>query len=647
LGGLYGDTITKLTNIRNTHGRGNFIPRLTEKESLVYERENSALVLLSNRTDGGYDSRTVLTGFAPGTPLIELTGNAASTVIDPFNDFPEMVVVNADRTVNVRIPRNRAPGANGALHNTGYLIYGPSGPQGTLSVSNVVQTIAPEVATDLATNATARLTAIDVIKANSFSVSLQTNQVRLLGTFRDPDADGDNALLSINNGIDSVRSTNTTTFGLDLNGNGVVDHTNPGSPAYGFESFLTKRSPLTTGGDGEYRQNIDATQLPEGYNYVEVRAFRKRNANEPSIYSSFRKVVYVDRLKPVSTIDSFKPFTAFPGDNDVWIRSLDQTADSVNVFWNVPASFTEADILGWIAQGQGRADQIDRDLFKTGTFGMPNGNNVLTVYTREITGTYSLQRIVGVTAGGALGGDMRGFGLADLNHDNAVRPDDISGTSYGFEGIMYARNTRFDPAGDLNADGLVDTRDLWLLPAALSGVAALTPPSSVHNIAGAQVALRQVVLNRGNINQQFGTDAFDIDAIYQRLGQTSATNDIWFADLNVDGVIDQRDVDMEVRVVFQTQYGDVNLDGKVDYSDLNILSASFDTAGGWARADFSGDGVTNLRDFYILAQNWGFGINGGLASSIVILGGQQLVVPEPATLGVLVAASALMLRRRR
>jgi alpha-amylase len=646
LGGLYGDTITKLTNIRNTHGRGNFIPRLTEKEILAYERENSVLVLLSNRTDGGFDSRTISTGFAPGTPLIELTGNASNPTIDPFNDFPELVVVNNDRTVNVRVPRNRAPGANGALHNTGYLMYGPSGPQGTLSLTNVVETIAPEVATDMATNATARLTAIDVIKANSFDVKLQTNQVRLLGFLRDADADGDNALFSVNRGIDAKLSTNTQTVGLDLNGNGVVDFTNPGSPQYGFESFITKRSPLIGGGDGEYRQTIDASKLPEGYNYIEVRAFRKRNGNEPSIYSSFRKVVYVDRLKPESVIDSFKPFSPFNGDNDIWIRSTDMTAEEVRVFWNVPSSFDEADILEWIEQGQGTTDRIDRDIFKTGTFGLPNGNNVVTIYTKEMNGTYNIQRMVGVQAGGSLGGTMRGFGLADLTHDSKIDRWDFRDDGNAFEGVLFSRNTRFNPAGDLNADGMVDTRDMWLMPSRLNEIAAETPPNSIHNIPAAQAALREVIRNRGNINQEFGTDQWDIDAIYRQIGQT-APADIWWADLNVDGLVDQLDVDLQVRGVFQTEYGDVNLDGKVDAADLDVLATNFDTAGGWARADFNGDSLINLRDFYVLARNWGYGVSGGLAPASISLGGVPLTVPEPTVLAIGLAGGVILLRRRR
>ena len=65
LGGYYGDTITKLVDIRNTHGRGNFQERWLDdafnpngfSNIYVYERENSAIVGLNSRFDAGYDER--------------------------------------------------------------------------------------------------------------------------------------------------------------------------------------------------------------------------------------------------------------------------------------------------------------------------------------------------------------------------------------------------------------------------------------------------------------------------------------------------------------------------------------------------------------------------------------------------------------
>ncbi|MFT3786229.1 MAG: alpha-amylase family glycosyl hydrolase [Tepidisphaeraceae bacterium] len=107
LGGMYGDTITKLVGLRNTHGRGDYIERWIEKETLIYERDKSAVVGLSNRVDNGYDTRTVQTNFGPGTRLIEMTGNATDATVDPTNVIADYVVVDATGKITIAVPRAR------------------------------------------------------------------------------------------------------------------------------------------------------------------------------------------------------------------------------------------------------------------------------------------------------------------------------------------------------------------------------------------------------------------------------------------------------------------------------------------------------------------------------------------------------------
>src|SRR5438067_5209597 len=152
--------------------------------------------MLSNRGDAGYDSRTIDVSFAPGTPLIELTGNAHSPISDPHGDIPQLVVVNADNSsptgasVNVRFLRNSTTDLSGTTHFTGngYLIYGLASPQGQLSLSNVASVMAghapnANTSTNLPyDNGTTRLTDVNVIKSNSFQATLNTNAVNLLGT---------------------------------------------------------------------------------------------------------------------------------------------------------------------------------------------------------------------------------------------------------------------------------------------------------------------------------------------------------------------------------------------------------------------------------------------------------------------------------
>jgi len=288
LGGVFGDRIKRLIQIRNTHGRGDFRERWLQKELYGFERRLSAVVMLSNRLDPGFDSRTLAVDFAPGTPLIELTGNASNAAIDPFNDLSEMVVVNDDRTINVRFPRNTA--GNGNNHNSGYLIYGlatPVAPDGIelTGVDHVIDGATPSADR----NGVDRLSEIHVIKDDQFTVRLRTVPVNLLGSHRDVFADGDNALLRIDAGV-------------DVNGSGDVDNVDPNSVAYGFEAFTTKNSPLIGAGgiggprgDGEFVQTIDATQLSDGIHFVEVRAFRHRTDNGPAVFSRFTKAIEIER----------------------------------------------------------------------------------------------------------------------------------------------------------------------------------------------------------------------------------------------------------------------------------------------------------------------------------------------------------------
>lgn len=280
LGGIFGNRLVKIVTIRNTHGRGDYRERLVEKELLAYERSGSAVVLLSNRSDAGFDSRSIKVDLAPGTKLIELTGNAEDATIDPNDNLSSVLEVHDDRTVNVRFPRNTA--ANGNQHNSGYLVYGlapPQAPNG-IELSPVDHVEPPEMPT-AATNGTARLAEIPVIKSATFKVRLKFEPVKLLGSIRDVDADGDNALLRIDGGV-------------DVNGNGKVDFREPGSVTYGFENFADKRSPLTNGGDGEFIQTVDTTKLAPGLHFLEVRAFRRRTDGGPAVYGSFKKVFRVD-----------------------------------------------------------------------------------------------------------------------------------------------------------------------------------------------------------------------------------------------------------------------------------------------------------------------------------------------------------------
>lgn len=452
LGGQFGDALTTLVNIRNTHGRGDYIDRTPggddQKDMLIFERSASSLTVLSNRLDAGFDSRTIQTNFLPGTPLVELTGNASNGTIDPFNDFPEVVTVNGDGTVNLRVPRNTSPA--GVEHRSGYLVYGAAGPQGTLSLSNVASTIAAETPTP-ETNGTARNTAINVITSDSFDVQLDTVAVNHLGSIRDSFADGDNALLKIDGGV-------------DLNGNGSVDFVS--GDATGFEEFLTFKQPgfFEADGNGQFTQTVDTTGLSEGTHYLEVRAFRHREPGEgDAVYSSFRDVFYLDRLPPESAVESFEPLVQGVNENRrVRVESVDGTADNVHVLLDLPAATSDADILSMLDSGS-QTNQIDRNLFDRDFTGLTSGNHVATVVTFERTGTVNVQRIPGLAAS-----TIFGQGLGDLDTDGDIDADDIG----LFSTVLSSGNSVFNSAADFDADGDHDLFDLSLFHQRLLNVGA-------------------------------------------------------------------------------------------------------------------------------------------------------------------------------
>ena len=101
LGGVYGDAITTLNRIRNSHGRGDYRQRYLSKELFAYERSGSSVVGLSNRLDEDYDEITVDVDLPYGTYLVELTGNASDATVDPNDDIPEVIQV-----YSVCIPRS-------------------------------------------------------------------------------------------------------------------------------------------------------------------------------------------------------------------------------------------------------------------------------------------------------------------------------------------------------------------------------------------------------------------------------------------------------------------------------------------------------------------------------------------------------------
>ncbi|MEM6334764.1 MAG: dockerin type I domain-containing protein [Planctomycetota bacterium] len=145
-------------------------------------------------------------------------------------------------------------------------------------------------------------------------------------------------------------------------------------------------------------------------------------------------------------------------------------------------------------------------------------------------------------------------------------------------------------------------------------------------------------IDMGNLSQSDLTPALEQDLdVGQDLGAGTGTP---MLDDIPDGVVNGTDMDVLVKVVLNTAFGDANLDQMVDSSDLAILSANFDMPGGWATGDFNSDGFVNISDFAILAANFGFGVPPLQAA-------QTPAIPEPATLSLAAAALAVGLKSTR
>ncbi|MFO0791263.1 MAG: hypothetical protein U0805_17510 [Pirellulales bacterium] len=592
--GNYGDTITELVKIREKYGRGDYRERWLEKEYFAMERSKNMLVLLDNRNDAGSSSTKAMNvDFAEGTRLVELTGNAAANGLD---QVVTVYKVGTQSKVDVKFLHNGG-------QDKGYLIYGVQIPQSTagLTVMNSASSLAGGAVDsgNTITNATTRLAALPVVTGNSINVRLDTQAVTLPGGYRDLDADGDNAVIRVNQGV-------------DLNGNGHIDYVTPGSVVYGFEEFAAgEKSPGfgSATGNGWYQKAIDATNLPEGYNFITVRAFRHRSDGGPAVFNDFKQVVYLDRVAPPAAVVSFAPYASDPNNpnnRDLIVKSVDGTANSMHFFLDLPANLTNSQILAMVGSGS-QANYYDRDQFIKG-YGVKYGNHVVTVVSYEPTGNYNIQRFAGLFTAT----NLQGKGFGDTNFSNAYAVGDIRIAPGSVEDVLYSQNAKYNSAFDVNGDGLCDNRDLFLLGNALvAGGAGQTVLNSYTDL----------LLKRADVDSSGVADAADIAQLYASFGTTT-----WLTDLNVDGVVDIEDVKTSISKLFRTVTGDFNLDGSVDAADYVVLREHLgQSSATFVQGDATFDGVVGPDDLSVWRSYFGFARQ-PLAPAV---GAAVSAVPEP------------------
>ncbi len=379
----------------------------------------NCLVAVSDRYDTGVDVRSVQTSFGSNARLIELTGNAADPVVDPTNLIQDVLTTDGSGRVLITVPRNRSGATE---HCKGFVVYAPAIPSGTLSFSGITSTMPADPAGR--PSASRRLNPIPVISTPTFELSLTTTNGDP-GAGSNANAD-DNAVFRFNRGF------------VDLNANGIVDIDGLSTVAPGYEQFVTERRPLagTANATGLYRQLIDASRLPEGFNYVSVLAFRKRSAGEAPLFREFRQVVYIDRVGPAA--EFVDPITTTASTSATFnMRALDRTATRMHLMLNLsPGSDPVA--LSTAFNQAARTDRFDHN---ASVNGLEHGWNTVTLTAFEESGRAAIYTHT----------FFADLCDADFNNDGFVDFFDFDDFATAFEAG--------DVSADYNNDGFIDFFD--------------------------------------------------------------------------------------------------------------------------------------------------------------------------------------------
>ena len=143
----------------------------------------------------------------------------------------------------------------------------------------------------------------------------------------------------------------------------------------------------------------------------------------------------------------------------------------------------------------------------------------------------------------------------------------------------------------------------------------------------------------GDFNQDGELNAPDIDDLTAQ--SASGANDLTY-DLNDDSLVNEDDVQVWVKELFNSWMGDANLDGKFSSTDLvQVLAAGtyeLDVPAVWSSGDFNGDARTNSTDLVVALGDGGYELGPRAAVA---------AVPEPACVALFSMALPLLARRLR
>jgi hypothetical protein len=217
---------------------------------------------------------------------------------------------------------------------------------------------------------------------------------------------------------------------------------------------------------------------------------------------------------------------------------------------------------------------------------------------------------------------------------NKANDMDENGTFLGFSGMGIQYEVTDADVGTV-LDFQISSREPYSV---IDGFLFSTNNELLLNYT--QEQLDEFIFNRSVAGDFNGNGVLDQPDIDDLTGQVAgAMNDPKY-DLNADAVVNEGDIGIWVKNLFNSWIGDANLDHEFNSTDLVdvLASGSYEanTPSVWTSGDFNGDGRTNSGDLIVALADGGYELGPPPPAA---------AVPEPSGL-LLLLTGALCLRRR-
>ena len=247
------DITTRMTDARNRFGRGAILNRWQSDNLYIYERDVNGqsvmLVGLNIRGDLTPLTQNVLTAFAPGTVLEDLSGQEPN------------VTVSSDQSVTITVPPNSSPSVSNNAE--GYVLYVPVTAKATNSTPVLISDAdtGQSYPTSPVTSPTGTYAGGNGTTYNAAIVTGYHLNIAVTTT-----ATGDTAYLELDNG-----NLGPWYQGLKNTDEGLQD------------GFLTMTR--TSAGNFQY-QGLDVSSLTDGLHVIRIRVFNNTGSS-PKLFNDF------------------------------------------------------------------------------------------------------------------------------------------------------------------------------------------------------------------------------------------------------------------------------------------------------------------------------------------------------------------------